>query len=112
MTDPVADLIIRIKNASTTGKASVTVPFSNLKMAIAEKLKVSGYVQHVEKKGKKVLKTLDIVLKYSDAKKPAISGVKRVSKPGRRVYRGAHEIMPVRYGHGALLLSTPKGVLT
>ena len=109
--DPVADLVIRLKNAGAVRKASVSVPFSNLKMAIAEKLKDAGCVQAIEKKGKKVRKTLDIALKY-EAGKSAISGVKRVSKPGRRVYKKAHEIVPVRYGYGSLLLSTPKGVMT
>ena len=109
--DPVADLVVRLKNAAAIGKTSVSVPFSNFKMAIAEKLKDAGYVQEFEKKGKKVRKTLDIALKY-EASKSAISGVKRVSKPGRRGYKKAHEIVPIRYGHGSLLLSTPKGVMT
>ncbi|OGG80281.1 30S ribosomal protein S8 [Candidatus Kaiserbacteria bacterium RIFCSPLOWO2_01_FULL_54_13] len=110
--DPVADLLTRLANAGAIGKPSVSMPFSNFKMAIAEKLKEAGYVKSIDKKGKKVRKTLDVVLKYNEAGKAAISGVKRVSKPGRRIYRGAHELMPVRYGHGALILSTPKGVMT
>jgi small subunit ribosomal protein S8 len=82
------------------------------KLAIAEKLRDAGYVCAVEKKGKKVRKTLDVTLKYDESGKHAITGVKRISKPGRRLYKSAHEIHPVRYGHGALVLSTPKGVLT
>ena len=66
----------------------------------------------VDKKGKKVRKTLDVMLKYVEKGVPVIHGARRISKPGRRVYKKAHEIMPVRYGHGALLLSTPKGVMT
>jgi small subunit ribosomal protein S8 len=65
----------------------------------------------IEKKGKKVKKTLDVTLAYDAAGNPKINGVKRVSKPGRRMYRSVHEIVPVRYGHGALVLSTPKGIL-
>lgn len=80
-------------------------------MAIAEKLKEAGFVANIEKKGKKVRKTLDVTLKYESGK-PTIHGVKRISKPGRRMYRSAKQVMPVRYGHGALVLSTPKGVLT
>ncbi|MBI4093916.1 30S ribosomal protein S8 [Candidatus Kaiserbacteria bacterium] len=110
--DPVADLIVRLKNAATIGKACVSIPYSNFKMAIAESLKSAGYVKAVEKKGKKVKKTLDITLEYDVAGKPRLSGVKRISKPGRRVYRGARELFVVRYGHGALILSTPKGVMT
>lgn len=110
--DPVADLITRLINASAVGKASISVPFSNFKMAIAEKLCDAGYVKAIEKKGKKVRKTLELTLKYDEAGKSAIHGVKRVSKPGRRLYKRVLEINSVRYGHGALFLSTPKGVMT
>lgn len=109
--DPVADLLVRLKNASAIGKASVSIPFSNFKLAIAEKLQESGYVKSIDKKGKKVKKTIDVMLKYEEGR-AAISGVKRVSKPGRRIYKRFLEIMPVRYGHGSLFLSTPKGVMT
>lgn len=110
--DPVGDFIVRLANATAIKKASVSVPFSAFKMAIAEKLKDAGFLKSIEKKGKKVRKTMDIALKYDEAGRSAIEGVKRVSKPGRRMYRSAREIVPVRYGRGALLLSTPKGVLT
>jgi len=110
--DPVGDFIIRLTNAGAIKRASVSVPFSAFKLAIAEKLRDAGYVKAIEKKGKKVKKALDVTLKYDDKGVHAISGVKRVSKPGRRMYKGTKEIMPVRYGRGALLLSTPKGVLT
>ncbi len=112
VTDPVADLINRIKNAGAVKAASVSLPFSNFKLAIAEKLKDAGYVKAVEKKGKKVRKALDVVLKYDETGTHVIMGVKRVSKPGRRMYRSVHEIKPVKYGHGALILSTPKGIMT
>lgn len=110
--DPVADLITRLANAGAVNKASVSVPFSIFKMAIAEKLCDAGYVKAIEKKGKKVKKTLDVTLKYDEAGNHAIQGVKRVSKPGRRLYKSANHIVPIRYGHGALLLSTPKGIKT
>jgi small subunit ribosomal protein S8 len=109
--DPVADFITRLLNASTVKKALVSLPFSNFKLAIAEKLKDAGYVHSVEKKGKKVRKTLDVTLKYTNGE-AAIHGVKRISKPGRRVYKGFHDVVPVRYGHGSVLLSTPKGIMT
>ncbi|MBI2610732.1 30S ribosomal protein S8 [Candidatus Kaiserbacteria bacterium] len=110
--DPVADLIVRLQNAAAVHKPSVSVPFSNFKMAVAEALKGAGYVKAVEKRGKKVKRVLDIMLSYDEAGRPAISGVKRISKPGRRVYRGARELYAIRYGHGMLVLSTPKGVMT
>jgi len=110
--DPVADFITRLTNASALGKASVSVPFSAFKLSIAEKLKDAGFIKNVEKKGKKVKKTLDVALNYRATGKPAITGVKRISKPGRRMYRSVLEIHAARYGHGRLILSTPKGVLT
>lgn len=110
--DPVGDFINRLKNAGAIKKANVSLPYSNFKMAIAEKLKDAGFVANIEKKGKKVKKTLDVTLAYSAQGEHKIKGVKRVSKPGRRMYKSVHEIMRVRYGHGALILSTPKGIKT
>ena len=110
--DTIGDFIVRLTNAGAIKKASVSVPYSAFKMAVAEKLKDAGYVAAIEKKGKKVKKTLDIVLKYSEEGMHAIQGVKRISKPGRRMYKSVHEIVPIRYGHGCLILSTPKGVMT
>jgi small subunit ribosomal protein S8 len=112
VSDPVSDLIIRLTNAGAVGHATVSMPFSNFKYAIAEKLKEAGYIKAIEKKGKKVHKTLDVTLRYDEAGVHAIAGVKRISKLGRRMYKGAHEIVPVRYGFGALILSTPKGIKT
>lgn len=111
-TDPIGDLINQIKNAGAVKKATVSVPFSNFKLSIAEKLKAEGWVKGVEKKGKKVKKTLDITIKYNEDGKAFIQGVKRVSKPGRRIYRGFEDVIPVKYGFGALILSTPKGIKT
>lgn len=110
--DTIGDFIVRLTNAGAIKKATVSIPYSAFKMAVAEKLKEMGYVQDIEKKGKKVRKTLDVTLKYDGAGEHVIRGVKRVSKPGRRLYKSTREIMPVRYGHGALVLSTPKGVLS
>ncbi|OGG55670.1 30S ribosomal protein S8 [Candidatus Kaiserbacteria bacterium RIFCSPHIGHO2_02_FULL_55_20] len=110
--DTIGDFIVRLTNAGAIKKATVSIPYSAFKMAVAEKLKDMGYVQDIEKKGKKVRKTLDVTLKYNEAGEHIIRGVKRVSKPGRRLYKSTREIMPVRYGHGALVLSTPKGVLS
>ena len=110
--DPVGDFIVRLANATAVNKETISVPFSNFKMAIAEKLKEAGYITSIEKKGKKVKKTIDIVLKYSESGESAIHGVKRVSKPGRRLYRSVLEVNPVKYGHGSLILTTPKGIKT
>ena len=112
VSDPIGDFVVRLKNAGAVKKASVSVPHSMFKYAIAEKLKEAGYIKAIEKKGKKVRKTLDIVLKYDEKGAPVIHGARRISKPGRRMYKNAHEIMPVRYGYGSLILSTPKGIKT
>lgn len=110
--DPVADFINRLVNAGAIGHATVSLPFSNFKFAIAEKLREMGYVSAVEKKGKKVKKTLDVTLVYKPTGEAKIQGVKRVSKPGRRLYASVNEIRPVRYGHGTMIMSTPKGIKT
>ncbi len=112
VSDPVGDFIIRLTNAGAVKHANVSLPYSAFKMSIAEKLKDAGFVTGVDKKGKKIKKTLEVVLKYNADGAPFIKGVKRVSKPGRRMYKSVHEIMRVRYGHGALILSTPKGIKT
>lgn len=110
--DPIGDLLVRLKNAGAVKKTTVSIPFSAFKLAIAEKLRDAGYVSGIEKKGKKVRKTLDITLKYNNEGAPLIRGARRISKPGRRMYRSVHEITSVHYGHGALILSTPKGIKT
>jgi small subunit ribosomal protein S8 len=110
--DVIGDLIVRLKNAGAVGKESVSIPYSAFRLAVAEKLKDAGYVKGVEKRGKKVKKTLDVLLKYDEAGRHVIQGVKRISKPGRRMYKNVLEIHSIRYGHGALVLSTPKGIKT
>jgi small subunit ribosomal protein S8 len=110
--DVIGDFIVRLQNAGAIKKVSVAVPYSAYKMAIAEKLKDAGYVVSVEKKGKKVKKVLDVTLKYTESGEHVIQGVRRISKPGRRLYKSVLDIHPVRYGHGALVLSTPKGIKT
>ena len=110
--DPVGDFIIRLKNASAVRAEFVSLPYSKFKFAVASKLAQRGYVKSVAKRGKKIRKTLEVELAYGKGGQPTISEVKRISKPGRRLYRNVSEIYPVRYGKGLLLLSTPKGVLT
>jgi len=109
--DPVGDLIIRLKNAGAVGHEQVSIPFSNFRLAVLEKLKDAGYIKNFERKGKKVVKTIEVELAYDKNKTPRINGVKRISKPGRRMYTSASAITPVKHGHGSLIISTPKGVL-
>lgn len=111
VSDPVGDFIVQLVNAGGARKESVSVPYSKLKGAIADVLVRTGYIKSATKRGKKVRKTLDVELAYQDGVH-AIRGVKRVSKPGRRVYMCAEEIFPVKFGAGTLVLSTPAGILT
>ena len=111
MTDPIADMIIRIKNAAMAGKDVVVVPQSKLKLAIAEKLKSYGVIADIVSHGKDAAKTLELTLARTDTGKYRFSDVRRVSKPGCRVYMGASDINKVRGGTGVLFISTPKGVL-
>jgi len=112
VSDPIADLIIRMQNAAAIGKENLSVPFSALKMAVLEKLKERGYIKYAQIKGKKVQKTIEIGLLYDKQKNPRITGVARVSKPSRRMYVKSTELYPVKYGKGSLILSTPKGILS
>jgi small subunit ribosomal protein S8 len=109
--DPVGDFVVQIMNAGAVRKSAVSVPYSKLKHAIAEKLVEAGYLKSAAKHGKKVKKTLDVELVY-EAGAHVIRGVKRISKPGRRMYIGAEDIHPVKFGSGKLILSTPAGILT
>lgn len=111
VSDSVSNLIISLKNASKAGKASITAPYSKLSESILEVLKKEGYISDLEKKGKKIDKQIDVVLKYVDGK-PAILDVKRISKFSRRIYKGVKDIRPVRTGYGMLVLTTPKGILS
>lgn len=107
--DPISDFIVRLQNASRAGKASVSLPNSKMKAAIAAVLAREGYLADVEASKKEP--TLTVSLAYKNGR-PAINGVKRISKPSRRMYHGVRDIHPVKRGHGLVLLSTPKGILT
>lgn len=110
--DPVADFIIRLKNAGMVQKQEVSLPYSKLKAAIAEKLVDAGFLSAAEKHGKKIKKSLDVTLKYNNDGSAMIRGVKRISKPGRRMYVSVTDIHPVKFGKGKRILSTPLGILT
>lgn len=111
MTDPIADMIIRIKNAGATHKEATSFPYSKLKHEICTVLEKEGFIGDIAKKGKKVVKTLEVGILYANGH-PRIQNVRRVSKPSRRIYRKVGEIRKVKQGFGALILSTPKGIMT
>ncbi len=110
VTDPIADFIIRIKNASDAGKASISVPYSALKENIAHTLVKGGYISSVESKGKKIEKTLEINLSYIGGE-PRVNGIDRISKPSRRLYQKAKDIRMFKSGFGNTVLSTPQGIM-
>ncbi|NCN11928.1 30S ribosomal protein S8 [Candidatus Kaiserbacteria bacterium] len=110
--DTIGDLIIRLKNAGAVRKATVSVPYSKLRKAVLDKLVSAGYVMSATEKGKEVQeKTLEVTLSYENGEH-RINGVKRISKPGRRLYTKVTDIHPVKFGKGHLILSTPAGILT
>jgi len=111
VTDPIGDMLAQIRNAGAVHKSTLSLPFSKLRYAVATALVKQGYIESVAKKGKKVVKTMEIGLLYvSD--KPRISGANRLSRPSRRVYFAVKDIKPVRHGYGTLMLSTPTGILS
>ena len=110
VTDPISDFIIRIQNASRAGKPTVSLPYSKIKHAIADVLAKEGYVASVDRKSK-VGGALSVMLAYKDGKSK-VQGVKRISKPSRRLYLGVRDVKPVKRGYGLLVLSTPAGVIS
>jgi small subunit ribosomal protein S8 len=111
MSDPIADMLTRIRNAQMVQKVSVTMPASKLKTAIAEVLKSEGYIDNFAVRGEATKPQLEIALKYY-AGKPVIEHIERVSRPGLRVYKGRHDIPNVMNGLGVAIVTTPKGVMT
>jgi len=109
--DIVGDFIIQIKNAGMVGNKQASLPYSKLKQAIADKLVKEGYLASAEVKGEGVAKKLVLTLQYDEAGSHRVNDVKRVSKPGRRMYVKATDIYPVKFGKGKMILSTPLGIL-
>ncbi len=111
MSDPIADMLTRIRNAQSTNKASVSMPASKLKGAIAGVLKDEGYIDDFVVRANEGKPVLDISLKYY-AGRPVIEKIERVSRPGLRIYRANDNIPPVMNGLGVAIVSTSKGVMT
>jgi len=111
MTDPITDMLNQIRNGQAVKKLEVSVAFSNLKYEIAKVLAEAGFFGEIKKIAKGKSKLLKIALKYENGA-PAISGLKRISKPGQRIYAKVHDIKSVRGGYGVSVMSTPKGIMT
>ncbi len=112
MTDPIADMLTRIRNAITANKETVEIPSSNMKKAIADILLSEGYISDVKLTEDGYNGKLVITLKYVGKKKNVINGLKRVSKPGLRTYAGVEDMPKVMDGLGIAVLSTNKGIMT
>ena len=116
--DPISNMLVSIRNASAKRKERVDVPFSGIKFGVVKLLKDEGFVSNYKVLDPKVDKTIDrrgvirVTLKYTTDKQPVIVGIRRVSKPGLRVYRGHDELPRVRAAFGVTILSTSKGLLT
>lgn len=112
MSDPIADMLTRVRNGLQAGKESVDVPRSNLKVAICRVLAEQGYITGFEESENPAPGIVRIKLRYLSDRKPVLQGVKRVSKPSLRVYVSHDEVQQVRSGLGISILSTSKGVMT
>ncbi|HDH96785.1 MAG TPA: 30S ribosomal protein S8, partial [Proteobacteria bacterium] len=112
LTDPIADMFARIRNALTAGHETVEMPSSKMKVAIAKVLKREGYISNYRVLGDEKKPILKIVLKYEPDGKPLIKEIKRVSKPGLRRYVGYRDLPRRFHGMGIHILSTPKGIIT
>jgi len=125
MIDPITDMLNRIRNAQAVLKPRVRIPWSTLKFQIAKILQQEGFVGEVKKKAKKPRKYIEIELKYETRERevegainavketvPLIIGLKRISKPGQRIYKGYRQIKPVKGGYGIAIVSTSQGIMT
>lgn len=112
MSDRIADMLTRIRNAQTAGIEKIELPASNMLLSVAEILKEEGYIAAVKAYNHKGHRYLRLALRYDDEGQPVIREIKRVSKPGRRVYAGAGDIPRVRNGYGVAVISTSAGLMT
>ena len=112
MTDPIADMLTRIRNANQNRAKTVSMPSSKMKEEIAKILKDEGFVEEFSIEENDVQNTLTLTLKYGQKKERVITGLKRVSKPGLRVYSKAEDLPKVLNGLGIAIISTPKGIMT
>jgi len=112
VTDPIADMLTRIRNATMARHDFVLVPSSKIKLAVAKILRDEGFIKEYEVVKGKQQRVIKIYLKYTDKKEPVIEGLQRVSKPGLRIYVSKSEIPRVYGGFGIAILSTPKGIIS
>lgn len=114
MTDPISDMLTRIRNAQTVGHKTVNFPFSRIKFSLAQIISKEGFIGNISKKGRGIKRTIEIVLEYKDdrAKIPAIQGLERISRPGQRIYAAKKELGRFLKEQGIIILSTSQGLMT
>jgi len=112
MTDPLADMLTRIRNASMAKHEKLDIPSSNIKVSLAKVLKNEGYIKNYKGIKDRRQGILRIYLKYGPGNEPVIEGIRRISKPGRRIYSPSEKIPKIRSGLGIMIISTSKGILT
>jgi small subunit ribosomal protein S8 len=112
MTDPIADMLARIRNAASASHEEVNIPASKIKANIAKILVEEGFADGYDVVENGAHSSIKITLRYSDTREPAITGIRRISKPGRRVYKGADDLPRVLGGLGVAIISTSRGVMT
>ncbi len=110
--DPIADMLTRIRNAQAVGHETVSFPYSKMKAGIMAIFEKERFIDSYERKGKNIRKSIVVKLKYGKDGASAIGSLERVSKPGKRIYKKASELFPVRQGFGVMIVSTPEGLLT
>ena len=111
MVDPISDMLTRIRNAQAVSHQTVVIPFSKFKFNLAEVLKKEGLIEAVTSQGRKTKKVIEIKLKYQKGL-PAIRELKRISKPGQRIYLKKSQLKPIRQGYGLTIISTCQGLMT
>lgn len=111
-TDPIADMLTRIRNAQAVGKSTVVMPYSKFKHSLARLLVSEGWLSEVFVREQNGLKMLGVKIKYGSEDQPVIKGLRRVSKPGQRIYTGYQEVPRTRSGLGITVVSTSKGLMT
>jgi len=111
MVDPISDILIRIKNAQAVSHQTVNVPFSKIKFNLAKVLEKEGLIETITTRGRKIKKIIEIKLKYEEGQ-PVIKDLKRISKPGQRIYLKKSQVKSVRQGYGLAIISTSQGLMT
>ncbi len=111
-TDPIADMLTRVRNASQAKHATVDIPFSKMKLALAKIMEEEGYISGHDIREEGLHKFLRLQLKYDNDRRPVVNGLRRVSRPGLRVYAGIHDIPRVLGGMGTVVVSTNRGIMT